>query len=436
MPTMLSASFTAWLSSTGAVLGSVGDMVPAPGIADGLQIVPVTPTSAMPMVVFMDFDGPQIVSGEIDDSHTNTSFIPHVAIDYAPYGDATQRAALMQAVQLDWSPYAVTLTEARPESGDYVMTVVSPTNPYEGEAAGIAPLDCMDAWTRNNVVFAFHGANDGYAINEQARTIGQEIAHSLGLEHTVEPSDIMSYAYGPTDFWFVDDCMDILTTDFSSQIWCATQHEWFCPQEQQNSHAELVELIGAAAPDTQSPALSIAFPTDEQRFAAGASFTIVVDAVDDVGIAEIELFSNGAPVALDVASPWGWDVHSISAGEYELYAEARDLAGNVAVSGVVTILVGMEGESGDDPLDPEPAGTESSPEPDGDDGEVSSEGADGDSDDGSAPDEPTDDEGSRSYVYAIDEPMGCMCGQSGSGGPPGLFGLPLLAIARRRRRAA
>jgi hypothetical protein len=437
------ASLVLWLGSAGLVTGAVGDMVPAPAVADGLQIVPPVANAATPMVVFLDFDGPQIVHGSMDDSHTNTSFIEPAAVDYAPYGDATVRAALVQAVRLDWSPYAVTLTEFRPIGGDYVMAVVSPTNPYAGQAAGIAPLDCMDAWTRNNVVFAFHGANDGYAINEQARTIGQEIAHSVGLEHTMEPTDIMSYAYGPADYWFVDTCMDILTTDFSDQIWCSAQHELFCPEEQQNSHLELVMLLGTSAPDTQSPVLSIVAPLDDQSFDPGASFTIVVEAIDDIGIAEIELFSNGASVALDDASPWSWDVHQIPAGEYELYAQARDHAGNVAVSDVVTILVGEPGESGDDPLDPEPAGTDSSPEPEPEPGDATSDGVDDgfaeESGDGSDPlPDPSDDDTDgmqRTYAHELGEPMGCMCGQDGTRDHAGILALALLALRRRRRIA-
>ncbi len=440
---MLPVPLLVWLSSAGTFAAPVGDVVPAPNLVGSPATgAPVLPASAMPMTVFLDFEGPTIVYGDNDDSHTNTSFIQAAAVDYAPYGDATARAALVQAVQLDWSPYAVTLTETRPDGGDYVLAVVSPTNPYEGQAAGIAPLDCNDSWTRNNVVFAFHGANDGYAINEQARTIGQEVAHSLGLEHTTTPTDIMSYSYGPPDFWFVDDCMDILTTQQAPVIWCAAQHEEFCPAEQQNSHAELIGLVGDAIPDTQGPVLSIVAPFDGDEFDAGASFDILVEASDDVGVAEVELFANGEAVATDGAPPWSWTANAIGEGHYELHAEARDLAGNAAASETVTIDVLPQGSADDDggaPSDDDgdaPSDDDGDAPSDDDDEGEDDDGAAG-SDDGTDPpsDEPdadaNDDGTSPSYVR--EDGLKVMCALAPrSPGSPALLALVLLALRRRR----
>jgi hypothetical protein len=437
MPTMLPVSFAAWLSSAGTFAAPVGDVVPAPNLG-GSQPPggPVLPTSAMPMVVFLDFEGPQIVYGDVDDSHTNTSFIQAAAVDYTPYGDATARAALMQAVQLDWSPYAVTLTETRPDAGDYVLAVVSPTNPYAGQAAGIAPLDCNDSWTRNNVVFAFHGANDGYSINEQARTIGQEVAHSLGLEHTTNPNDIMSYSYGPADFWFVDECMDILTTQQAPVIWCTAQHEEFCPAEQQNSHAELIELVGDAIPDTTDPEVSIVAPLDGDAFEAGASFDILVEASDDVGVAEVELFANGESVAVDGAPPWSWSANSIGVGRYELHAEARDLAGNVASSETVTIDVDPQGSDGEDDDQGAPADDDGVEPADDDEGE--DDDAQGSEDDAGTPPsddpdaDPSDDEGGTSPSYVREDTLKVTCTVAPT--PPSALLSLLVLVALRRRK--
>ena len=327
-----------------------GAMVPSPSATGELGLTaPPDVQLAQAMTVFLDFEGPQITYADIDDSHANQSYMQQAAVDYAPYGDATARAALVQAVRTDWADFAVTITETRPAAGDYVMTVVSPTNPYAGYAAGIAPLDCMDTWTRNNVVFAFHGANDGYSINEQARTIGQEVAHSIGLEHTTDDNDIMSYAYGPADFWFVDGCSQILLTEMVPEVYCVEQHALFCAGGQQNSHAELLHLVGAGAPDTQGPVLSIVAPLDGASFQEGAAFAIEVDATDEVGVVQIELFVDGASMAVDATAPWGWPVDGIPAGQYEFYAQAQDVAGNTSVSNVVVIDVAPAQDPDDDP---------------------------------------------------------------------------------------
>ncbi len=359
-----------------------GLMVPAPSAGPLAESAPPDVQLAQPMTIFLDFEGPTIVYGDTDDSHTNTSYIQQAAVDYAPYGDVTARAALVQAVRTDWAAYAVTITETRPAVGDYVMTVVSPTNPYAGVAAGIAPLDCMDTWTRNNVVYAFHGANDGYSINEQARTVGQEVAHSLGLEHTTIENDIMSYAYGPADFWFVDGCSSILLTEMSPEVYCVDQHLQFCGASQQNSHAELLNLVGAGTPDTQSPVLSIVSPMDGSSFDEGAAFDILVEATDEVGVTEVELFVDGVAMASDVSAPFTWPVADIPAGQYEMYAEARDAAGNSSVSDVIVFDV-APADGSEDPNGSESGGEDPT---DGDDSVDPTDTSDPDVDDGSIED--------------------------------------------------
>jgi MYXO-CTERM domain-containing protein len=409
-----------------------GTMVPSPSATGALELtdVPHVQALAQPMTLFLNFDGPTIGYAETDDSHADLSYIDRAAVAYTPYGDATARAAVVQAVQTDWADYAVSITEVRPAAGDYVMAVVSPTNPYAGEAAGIAPLDCMDSWTRNNVVFAFHGANDGYAINEQARTIGQEVAHSLGLEHTTVDEDIMSYAYGPADFWFADQCSQILLTAASPEVYCVDQHAQFCPGGQQNSHAELLSLIGAGIPDTLSPVLSITSPTDGTSFVEGDDFTISVDASDEVGVVSVELFSNGVSMASDGSAPWGWPAAGIPAGQYEFYAQAYDAAGNLAQSDVVVIDVVPQDA-------PDPSAGSDTDDPEQDDG--SSDAADDDDpldpdDDGSG-----DDGDGLPPGYGLDrsDVDGCACAAQREHGPlMSLLTLVGIGLVRRRRPAA
>jgi hypothetical protein len=400
-----------------------GAMVPAPSATGELPLaVPPAEQLAQQMTIFLDFEGPQINYAELDDSHTNTSHIQEAAIDYAPYGDATARAALVQAVRTDWQPYAVTITETRPAAGDYVMTVVSPTNPYGGMYAGIAPLDCMDTWTRNNVVFAFHGAGDGYAINEQARTIGQEVAHSIGLEHTTDDNDIMSYAYGPADFWFVDGCSQILLTEMVPEVYCVDQHALFCPADQQNSHAELVHLVGAGAPDLQGPTISIASPLDGAAYVEGASFAIEVDATDEVGVVQVELFVDGASMALDGVAPYGWPVEGIPPGYYAFEAHATDVAGNLSVSETVTIEV-MPALEPDDEPDAESSGGD---EPEDDDEASGSEAPEND-------DDTLGDALPPGFGLDRGDSAGCVVGPHRHPGRIALL-LPLVGLALRRRR--
>ena len=55
---MLPLPLLVWLSSTGTLAAPVGDVVPAPNLVGSPTTdVPVVPASAMPMTVFLDFEG-------------------------------------------------------------------------------------------------------------------------------------------------------------------------------------------------------------------------------------------------------------------------------------------------------------------------------------------------------------------------------------------
>jgi hypothetical protein len=217
----------------------------------------VEPKAAKQGVVFVNFAAINLQQG-FDDSHNDVSGI--FGGQFAEFGgDGSQRTAVMDAVRADWEPYNVLIVDSRPASGDYTMNVTSPTNPIGGGVLGIAPLDCSDMMTHNNITFAFHGANDGFPASVVATTIGQEVAHSFGLEHVDDPSDIMNPFNAGGDPTFRDVCIPIVQ---GGQ--CAAQHQAHCGSgTQQNSHQELLELFGTSVPDTQAPLVEITSPADE-----------------------------------------------------------------------------------------------------------------------------------------------------------------------------
>jgi subtilisin family serine protease len=102
-----------------------------------------------------------------------------------------------------------------------------------------------------------------------------------------------------------------------------------------------VELAGGSAPvDRAPPVVSIASPS------AGGTVEGIVpvdaNASDDVGVARVDLFVNGAMLATDVTVPFGfsWDSSTLPAGsKATLLARAYDAAGNVASSPEVSVTV-------------------------------------------------------------------------------------------------
>jgi MYXO-CTERM domain-containing protein len=337
-----------------------------------------------------------------EDSHTNQSSI--FGQDFEAFGGGeAEHAALMEAVRIDWAAYNVLVVDSRPASGDYTMNITSPTNPLGGGVLGIAPLDCNDMMTHNNVTFAFHGANDGFGPSTWATTVGQEVAHSFGLEHVDEPADIMNPVNSGGDPSFMNECLPVVAGGT-----CPMQHEVQCGDgEHQNSHKELLALFGPSEPDAMPPLVSITSPVDGAQYSSGASFMIAVEASDENALQQVQLFNKENPLQTDISEPYGWEVADIPAGMYVFKVVATDLSGNTADSNIVTVYVGVAPGTDDTSGG---SGEESNGDESEDDGSDDDAGQDGGGDD-----------------------KGCGCTQS-SGGTTALGLLVIAGLARRRRR--
>ena len=377
-------------------------------------------------VIFVNFDGAELSSG-YDDSHNDVTEIGECAGSFAPYGDGAMRDAVMQAVRTDWAAFNVIVTDSRPASGDYVMNMTGPSNPFGGGVLGIAPLDCDDSETPNNITFAFVSADDGLGASEHATTIGQEVAHSFGLEHVDDESDIMNPYVAGGDPSFKDECITIVQGGS-----CPDQHAAQCGDGySQNSYQELLTLFGPSTPDASPPTVRITFPMDGQELMNGTDFAIMVDASDDQGIAHVTLFQDGNEVAEDSSEPYSWQANGLPAGVYEFYATAVDLSGNETQSDTVSIGIGHA------PPPPDDGGASADSGGAADDGGASDAGDDA----GSGPsdgDGGTDGEPAGGTAlppgFGLDtDDQGCAC--NGARTSFSFASLLVLVVARRRRRA-
>jgi hypothetical protein len=323
-----------------------GDTVPMPPRIGA----PAAPRAAgEPTVLFLNFDGATLVAGN-EDSRANVTTIGMLAGEYEPYGDDdAKREAVMQAVQDDWYPYNVTITDGRPDSGDYVMCMVGPSDVYPSSTLGIAPLDCGNRGTQNNVTFAFHSADDSHGAAATATTISQEIAHAFGLEHVSDPDDIMNPYNVGGDPTFTDDCLSVV-----DEPECSDQHVRSCDaSSKQSSHRELLDLIGPRKPDEDGPGIEFESPEDGDEFAEDEAFDIVVLPDEELDVAQMDLFVDGSWVDSDDAPPYGWSVSDVAAGSYELYVEAVETDGRRVSTEVITVHVGVSPTTDiDEPLPP------------------------------------------------------------------------------------
>lgn len=396
--------------------------------------LPEVPVDA-PTYIFVNMDGVNLVCSGGDSSTGNSSIIACQYGFSGPYpaygGTDAQRQSVMDAVEADWAPFDMVVTNTRPASGPYTMCMTGPANqPFGQNVLGIAPLDCQDA-NPNNIVFAFHSAgqlSQGLGANTQATTISQEVAHAYGLEHVGSTSDIMNpYSAGGNPS-FTDNC--IVIQDNGMGIICGAQHQQFCNAGSQNSYQELMDMFGSANPDTQPPTVAVTYPSDGDVFAAGDDFVISCSASDDVEIDSVSLWVNGDNMGTKAAGPWEWDVINIPADAYDLYCVATDGYGNEAMSGVVSITVTEGGTTGGDT-----GGTTTSG---GDGGDTGGEtGGDGGADNGVDTGADEADGGGLPPGFGQNEEDGCACTSphDATREQPAWLLLALLALPLARRRA-
>lgn len=305
---------------------------------------PTLPAAApAPAIVYVNFEGAELSAGWDDAAQSRTQ-VEEMVGSFAPFGDdPSRRAAIMQALHEDWAPYDIEITEEQPADGPYAMVMVGPTNPYGPGTLGIAPLDCGDSQTTSNIAFAFYSADDGRSAVMAATTIGHEVAHTFGLEHVDEATDVMNTFNVGGDPWFQDECLPI-----EGDVACGPQHQAACGvADEQNAHDELLALLGPSVPDATSPEVAIVAPFDGAAVREGTEVRVEVEADDDQGIAEVRLWENGRLAAMDETRPFGWTLDTLAEGETTFVVEAFDRAGNRARSHEVVVTV--EPPSGEPP---------------------------------------------------------------------------------------
>ncbi len=108
-----------------------------------------------------------------------------------------------------------------------------------------------------------------------------------------------------------------------------------------NAYKAILTAIGSVPPppDTTAPTVSISYPSEGAT--VSGSISINVSASDNVGVAKVELYLNGALYATDTTEPFSfvWDTTKVNNGVHTLQAKAYDTAGNSSLSPIVNVNV-------------------------------------------------------------------------------------------------
>jgi hypothetical protein len=193
--------------------------------------------------IYLNFDGAELTSGT-DDSRMNTTQVEEQAGVLEPYdasGSSDMHLYVAQEIANDFAPYDVEIVIERPAEGDYTMIVVTPTNNVMAGISGTGPQDCDNA-NPNNIGFAFFSSESTENANAQAAGISRIIGFTLGFNQVVTSADIMSASNATPNPSWVDQCFAFNSPPGT----CLPQHAMHCPEGEQNSHAALMALFGAA----------------------------------------------------------------------------------------------------------------------------------------------------------------------------------------------
>ena len=91
--------------------------------------------------------------------------------------------------------------------------------------------------------------------------------------------------------------------------------------------------------DTIPPTVTITSPPNESTFIAPATETINVNAIDNLGIKQVQLYVNNKLLDNDKSYPYSITLTNVPLGVYSLTAKAYDIADNTKTSTPVTVKI-------------------------------------------------------------------------------------------------
>jgi MYXO-CTERM domain-containing protein len=220
---------------------------------------------------------------------------------------------VVQCVKEIYAPYDVQVTDVNPGDQVFHHKAIVAGAPaeigYNNPVWGVAPSQCTP---RNNVIsFTFANVMPASPLTI-CSVIGQETAHSYGLEHAYDCSDPMTYLSACGRQFFRDrvtPCGEYEPLDQCN-----------CGGAAQNSHRWLRMVLGANPDPVPGPDLTVASPEDGST--VQGNFSIAALATHMRGIGEVELYINGTKYG-------SREGHSYTMANNPYYFQAPDLPNSI-----------------------------------------------------------------------------------------------------------
>ena len=374
-----------------------------------LQVIPPVggwvnaPTA--PTIIFMNKGGVTLTPGNNDARTNRSTIVSQTSTIPAFEGSAAEWSSIMTCVRTIFAPYNVNIVDVDPGNVPHFESVMGGRAQQAGMeqgVLGVSPVTTDCAVIPNSIVFTFTASTrDAYGTTaglpeEICEIAAQEIAHSFGLDHEYLPSDPMTYLNynGLKKF----QNTNAQCGEYSART-CGLPGTGVVCSQTQNSVTMLNQRIGAA--DALAPSVSITSPSNGAT--VPSSFTVALDATDNIAVAKVDLYVDGNLVESATAAPYSFDVSGLNNGAHTLQAKATD-GRNEA-----TTMINVTVQAGATPPNPNPPGGNDPPSGD-------NPHADGD--------------GNADVITG-----GCSTGAGGGlGGALAGLGFALMAMRSRRRR--
>jgi hypothetical protein len=441
-----------WVTTDGVVPQVVphelrvdGDMVVPWSLSDA-EPTPAMATAGRAATLYMAMEGitlqPTCPTGDYAHSAFDCTGMVSQPTTLPAMSSVSEQSQLYQAVRAQLAPFDIYVTTSRPPAYlPYFVAAIGGDGAWTGGGiCGQATLGCSST-RRNLVSVVFPGNHNCFDI---AATVGHELGHNMGLEHTSLLPDLM-YPKNGHERTPQDSCSTIVLSENKTAPSCPSSHAQQCPAGEgnaQNTYAELMSRTGPRRHDATPPAILDLWPHDGGLFTT-EDYVVVTARIEDeggtVGVRwrwleglppgydSFEQCTNDAcelafPLEAQISGEWDFvRLDRPPVGDYVFSLEAVD-AYNNQVTELIRIRVDEpveELDEGDTTGEAFEETDESGGDPDFDDEDASLE------DDDALP--------SR-YGHGLDGEVGCGC-RGGSPGPGTLLLLPwIVGYIRRRAR--
>ena len=162
-------------------------------------VAPTSAATAHSRTLYLNRFGGPLTPGSNNSQTDTSSLVSQPTTNSGWDVDDAKWAETVSCVRAMWAPFDVSITDVDPGATSHYEVRIggSPTSlGFNAKIGGVAPMSIDCSIVERSIVFVFP-ANLHDDPQTVCEVVAQEVGHSYGLDHELEPSDPMTYlGYG------------------------------------------------------------------------------------------------------------------------------------------------------------------------------------------------------------------------------------------------